>query len=127
MNPKQKNSDGRRLRKADDANPAILKGKFFHSLEDGHMKWQGHILAMPRPGYYLVQLFEWLMGEPSIQVIVPFEKMHDWFFYDSAEDMDFSYQHGSARHFRKRIEDDDDDEVVKHEKKPAEHAAKEAK
>jgi hypothetical protein len=106
MKPDQKPNDGRRRRKAaKDANPAILKGKFFHSVEDGCVKWQGRILGSPSPGYYLVQLFEWLMGGPSNQQIIPFEKMRDWYFYDSSEELKYSWEHGSASRFRRALEE----------------------
>jgi hypothetical protein len=78
-----------------------LVGKFFHSLnEQGKIQWQGCILAEPRTGWYLVQLFEWAMGEPSNQQLIAFKQMHDWLFYDCAEDMAHSYEYGVARHLR---------------------------
>jgi hypothetical protein len=38
-------------------NPLI--GKFFHALaKDGKEHYQGHIMAEPHPGYFLVQFFD---------------------------------------------------------------------
>ena len=61
----------RKRNKPDGAKPVILKGKFFHSFEEGRVAWQGCILGSPSPGYYLVQLFSWLDGRPTNQQIVP--------------------------------------------------------
>ncbi len=45
-------------------------GKFFHSFDkDSLPKWQGRVLAEPNPGFYLVQLCEWIMGDPSYETI----------------------------------------------------------
>jgi hypothetical protein len=113
MKPKQ--NDGRGLdeagakprckrHKPSGATPAILKGKFFHSFEEGRVQWQGCVLGSPSPGYYLVQLFSWLSGEQTNQQIVPFEKMTDWYFYDSSEELKYSWEHGSTRRFREAME-----------------------
>lgn len=111
----QDQNDGRPLDEADakpdgaepdGAEPSVLKGKFFHSFEDGRVAWQGCVLGSPAPGHYLVQLFSWLSGGPTNQQIIPFEKMTGWYFYDSAEDMNYSWEHGSARRFRKAIEEE---------------------
>lgn len=68
-----------------------LEGKFFHSVRDGKIKWQGYVMAEQADGYYLVQLFEWLMGEPSIQKVVHIGAMSDWEFYSSADEMNEAY------------------------------------
>jgi hypothetical protein len=65
----------------------VLVGKFFHSWKDGAIHWQGHILGSPAQGVYLVQLFEWLMGEPSSQHLVRLEDMCGWTFYSTCEHM----------------------------------------
>ena len=79
-----------------------MKGKWFHTPmkdDEGEINgvgWQGNILAEPSPGVYLVQLFSWLSGAPTDQVLVPFEDMRDWVFYDSNDDMVLSYEHGAG-------------------------------
>jgi hypothetical protein len=83
-----------------------LIGQFFHSIEDGKINWQGVVIGNPLPGWYLVQLYEWLMGEPNVQRLVKIEEMHTWLFYDSSESMVYSYDHGVAREggpYRHRI------------------------
>ena len=76
-----------------------LVGCFFHSVdkETGRAIWQGQIIGNPEPGWYIVQLFEWLMGEPSYRKLVNFEEMTGWLFYDDAEGMRYSWEYGTAR------------------------------
>jgi hypothetical protein len=69
-----------------------LLGKWFHAFEeDGSVGWQGQIVAAVKPGLYLAQLYEWMMGTAGRQVLVPVEKMAAWVFYDSSEDMRFEW------------------------------------
>jgi hypothetical protein len=75
-----------------------LVGQFFHSIQNGKLEWQGNVIGNPEAGWYLVQLFEWLMGEPNVQRLVRFEDMTEWFFYDDAEQMIYSYEYGAAKH-----------------------------
>ncbi len=72
--------------KAAQANDGTLTGLWFHSYKDGEIHWQGRITRDLGGGNYAVQLFEWLMGTPTVQKIVPFEQMKEWDFYpdDSA-------------------------------------------
>jgi hypothetical protein len=80
-----------------------LLGQYFHSLENNAIKWQGLVIGKLNDEYYLVQLCEWLMGEPSVQRIVSIYDMRDWFFYDSSESMIHSYEYGTARHYRAEL------------------------
>jgi hypothetical protein len=69
-----------------------LIGKWFHSFDaEGDIKWQGRILGKP-DGLYLVQLHEWLMGDPSDQILVAPPDMKGWHFYDSPEAMRAAYE-----------------------------------
>ena len=64
-----------------------MVGKFFLKFDADHkMSWQGKIIAEPGKGIYLCQLYEWLMGTASDQVLVKLEDMAHWQFYDCAED-----------------------------------------
>lgn len=68
-------------------------GKFFHSVDkDGAIEWQGRVLAEPVFGRFEVQLYEWLMGEPSDVLLVPSAAMKDFRFYDSAEAWRAAYE-----------------------------------
>jgi hypothetical protein len=65
--------------------PEKLIGKYFHSANEANqVEWQGVVIGEPHPGWYLVQLFEWASGDPSVQRLVPIEKMISSSFYPSA-------------------------------------------
>ena len=67
-----------------------LVGKYFHSVnETNKIEWRGVVIGELQPGWYLVQLLEWTSGEPSVQRLVPIEKMIGWLFYPDAEAMTF--------------------------------------
>ena len=86
------------FRRIKEQSKNALVGKFFHSVEaDGKIKWQGCILDMPAPGEYLVQLFEWLSGHPSIQRLASISQMENWLFYDDADEMISAYKERVAR------------------------------
>ena len=68
-------------------------GQFFHSFD---VKWQGRVVAMPTSGWYLIELFDWLAGDATHRRLVRLEDMAGWIFYQSVEDMRFSYKHGAA-------------------------------
>lgn len=76
---------------------AGLAGRFFHSVEAGKIKWQGVVIGNPEPGWYVVQLFDYVMGEPNVQRIVRIEDMRQWLFYPNSETMQFSFERGVAR------------------------------
>jgi hypothetical protein len=70
--------------------PEKLVGKYFQSAkESNQIEWQGVVIGEPHPGWYLVQLFEWASGDPSVQRLVPIEKMIGWSFYPDAHAMTF--------------------------------------
>lgn len=76
-----------------------LVGHFFHSLnpKTGKVDLQGTVIGNPESGWYLVQMFEWLFGQPSYQRLFKIEDMSTWLFYEDAEEMKFSYEEGTAR------------------------------
>jgi hypothetical protein len=43
------------------------------------------VIGEPHPGWYLVQLFDWTSGEPTLQRLVPIEKMIGWLFYPDVD------------------------------------------
>ena len=68
--------------------PEKLVGKYFHSVnETNKSEWRGVVIGELQPGWYLVQLFEWTSGEPSVQRLVPIEKMIGWSFYPDTDAM----------------------------------------
>jgi hypothetical protein len=74
-----------------------IVGKFFHSYDGEVLHWQGQILSKQHGEHYLVQLYEWLAGSPTDQVLVPFKDMTTWKFYDCTEDMNLAYDKYSSR------------------------------
>lgn len=80
-------------KQSDTAREDTMVGLWFHSVTDsGDLHWQGTILDSPQPGWYRVQLFEWLMGYPSEQRLVCFEDMTSWIFYPSNDEMNEAYE-----------------------------------
>jgi hypothetical protein len=72
-----------------------LVGKYFHSAnENNKVEWQGVVIGEPHPGWYLVQLLEWASGEPSVQRLVPIEKMVAWVFYADRDAMTSTLAYG---------------------------------
>lgn len=82
-------------------------GKFFHSYTDANQKtmcWQGRILSRPSAGVYLVQLYEFIMGQESDQVLISFADMLNWRFYDTVNDWHFAYdQYSRAQRVAERM------------------------
>ena len=77
--------------------PSALIGRYFHSIDAGQVNWQGKVISHPEPNWYVVQLFDWIVGEPNVQRLVKIEQMNGWLFYENSEQMQFSYEHGTAR------------------------------
>ena len=69
----------------------ILKGKFGHRYEDNAITWQGRILGQVQDTRYLVQLYSWIDGDETDQVLVPIEQLDNWKFYDTEEDWKRAY------------------------------------
>ena len=93
-----------------------MVGLYFHTLnEDGTGEWQGCVVGKLPGDRYLVQLCEWLLGQPTILKIVSLDQMTDtnrWQFYRTREEMLDEYDHViSPRQERiweeKRMSDDE--------------------
>lgn len=73
-------------------NKISLLGQCFHTFsENGKLEWQGAVIGNPEPGWYLVQLCEWLFGNASSRRIVRIEEMSKWVFYKDSEQMNEAY------------------------------------
>lgn len=72
--------------------PDYFTGKWFHSA-DGSDKtkglgWQGQIIkALPDGSGYMVQLYEWLGGGPTIVKRVALADLDGWRLYDTDAEM----------------------------------------
>lgn len=54
-------------------------------------------MAEPSPGVYLVELFDWVAGGSSAQMLVPIDDMFEWRFYDNAKWMQYAYEYGGVK------------------------------
>lgn len=67
-------------------------GKWFHSWSrTGEIEWQGQVLERLDDGRYLVQLYEWVLGEESTQEVVYWQRMSKWSFYETNARMRRAY------------------------------------
>jgi hypothetical protein len=82
--------------------PWSLVGKFFHSFTRdlprkgrGEVQNQGVVLSNLGGGYFVIQLFDWVLGDPSSTLVVHIERMasNGWEFYESATEMSERYEH----------------------------------
>jgi hypothetical protein len=92
---------------ASKANSGTMVGLWFNSMKDGKREWQGQVEKELPSTQYLVQLYEWGFGEPSIKKIVSLDAMKDWIFYGSNVDMRLAYSReiGQSDHDFWRFED----------------------
>ena len=71
----------------------LLK-KWFHSLKGEGMEWQGQVIGKINEVYYLVQLYSWADGRPTIQRLIKVWDMERWQFYSTDREMkDWSENH----------------------------------
>ena len=63
--------------------------RFLTYTEDGQVNYQGRVVQCVEPGIYLIEHFEWMVGNPAGEELVRIEDMLDWKFYD--EDYDFQH------------------------------------
>jgi hypothetical protein len=85
--------------------PQGLVGRFFHIFGDeGDVRYQGKVIAQVDPTRYLVQFYDFIMGEPStlhvfdIDAITAANILNHrepgaWQFYEDDEHWRFWYQH----------------------------------
>jgi hypothetical protein len=74
-----------------------LVGRWFHSIiieGDGCRiaQWQGQVVDRVHPNMYLLQRYEWSLGEASTTTLVPAGDMAGWVFYDTHEHMNDEYE-----------------------------------
>jgi hypothetical protein len=77
---------------------ATIIGRCFHTFKqtksgDDGVQYQGVVRARVEEGIYLVQYFEWFVGEPSTMALVRIEDMLAWQFYEDNKHMNFWYEH----------------------------------
>lgn len=83
-----------------------LVGRCFHVFrEDMKVQYQGVVRGSLGEGLYLIQYYEWLMGEPGtmeirhVSEMKPGRKPGCWQFYEDNEHMNFWYEsrHGGNK------------------------------
>jgi hypothetical protein len=76
-----------------------LTGKYFHSVKADRetIEWQGKFLGLASPGLYRVQLFEWITGSESDQLLVPATDMRYWRIYDTQDQLIRAYEEYSRK------------------------------
>lgn len=66
--------------------PPAFEGMFFLTFgKEGFVAYQGRIVRELPLGHFLVQHFEWMLGDANGFAVVPIAEMVDWRFYDDAE------------------------------------------
>jgi hypothetical protein len=74
-----------------------LVGRCFHTFDDkGVLRYQGIVRGDLGGGRYLIQYFDWIMGEPSTMAIIDIEEMMSpraWQFYEDADHMRFWHEY----------------------------------
>jgi hypothetical protein len=82
-----------------------LVGRFFHTTREcphgvRAAVWQGRIIAAVTADVLLIELCEWIVGEPSGQELITLADFmaKDPVLYSDAEWMRFSFEHGAMRH-----------------------------
>jgi hypothetical protein len=73
------------------ASKDTLTGLWFHSRSNGKIEWQGCVVRCLKNGSYVVQLYEWGMGTPTVQKVISFDRMKDWDFYQTARAMRYAW------------------------------------
>ena len=65
-----------------------LEDLWFHTKDaNGNVIWQGKVIRKINDKVYIVQLYEWLLGEESCMKLCFVEDMIGWDFYKTADDM----------------------------------------
>ncbi len=82
-----------------------LIGRCFHSVKDGVVEWQGEVIGRVSDEQYLVQLYDYVVGQPSVQRIVNIKEMSSWLFYSDEDELKYSYEHGAAAHLRSKTQE----------------------
>src|SRR5215471_5327756 len=82
-----------------------MVGKYFLQFDsEGEMGWQGRIILEPDKHLFLCQLYDWLMGQESDQVLVKLADMMLWKFYDTPEEWRYAGEQQMLRINRKLAE-----------------------
>lgn len=85
-----------------ESNNQTFIGQYFHTFEvNGPVKYQGRVVAEAGHGYYLCELYSWMDGQSANSQLFHIDKMAEWSFYPTAEQMNYRYE-VSVRHIEPR-------------------------
>lgn len=81
--------------------PSALVGMFGHTFESckecgkPRVQYQVKVLAQIADGVFLVQLYDWFLGDPTLAKAYTVEDMHagGWAFYATRDDWTWEYEH----------------------------------
>ena len=85
-----------------------LIGKFFHVLDEFEREGskqvelcgQGWICGKVEPGWYMLQMFDWIMGEAGSKRVASISDISGFLLYDTKEEMKESFETGEASKYR---------------------------
>ena len=88
-----------------------LVGRCFHIFDDadGYVQSQGVVRGSLGDGFYLIQYFEWIMGELSTLEIKHIDAMLRWQFYEDVEHMKFWHEYRAPKRPAPRSEAEEAD------------------
>jgi len=82
-----------------------LVGQFFHTTNNCSCgrriaDRQGHIIKEPADGVLLIEVFEWVLGEPNGRELITLSKFMDMnpILYANSSDMRYGHDHGAVSH-----------------------------
>lgn len=100
-----KTGSGVKPHRPPDADPLV--GRCFVTFgANGKIRHQGIIRARVEPSAYLIQYFDWIMGEPSTMKVVPLSDLSCSIneprvdaieLFEDAEHMSYWYEYGGGR------------------------------
>ena len=69
-------------------NDQSLEGLWFHSKDaNGNVIWQGQVIKKINDKVYIIQFYEWLLGEESCIKLFFLDEMMGWDFYKTVDAM----------------------------------------
>jgi hypothetical protein len=75
----------------------LLKDKFFHIFENGKIEYQGKIIGKVNENHYLIQYYDFLIGEPNYMKVKSLDFMVNKVrIYETAEEMQAAYRREEA-------------------------------
>jgi hypothetical protein len=99
------------MRKDDQQAAATgLVGRFFHAFDQhGFVQFQGRVVSQIDETHYLVQFYEWIVGEANTIHIRTLAQMLEWQFNEDADHWRFWFEHRAPKRPRSIVHPTDED------------------